>query len=95
MKNYPAGYKGDDMSSVNSMFGMNLDKASFIAKQTREAKDERPFIRCGCMKKVWLIHAYRCLYCGEWYCKECAEQHFGKTVAEYKVEKISQGDNNE
>ena len=26
------------MSEVNSMFGMNLDKASFIAKQTREAR---------------------------------------------------------
>lgn len=37
-------------------------------------------IRCGCNKKVRLIMAYRCLYCGVFYCKECAEEHFGMRV---------------
>jgi len=38
-------------------------------------------IRCGCNKLVKFIYMYRCLYCGVWYCKECAEQHFGYKVA--------------
>lgn len=27
-----------------------------------------------------VIEAYRCLYCGVFYCKECAEEHFGMRV---------------
>jgi|GEM_PF-3289080 hypothetical protein len=37
-------------------------------------------VRCGCNKMVRLIEAYRCLYCGVFYCKECAEEHFGMRV---------------
>jgi len=37
-------------------------------------------IRCGCNKMVRIIEAYRCLYCGVFYCKECAEEHFGMRV---------------
>ncbi len=44
-------------------------------------------IRCPCLKLVKLRHAYRCLYCGVFFCKECAEQHFGKTVEQYKKER--------
>ena len=34
-------------------------------------------IRCGCMKLLpwWMM--VRCLYCGVFYCPECAEEHFG------------------
>lgn len=34
-------------------------------------------IRCGCNKLVGWKFMYRCLYCGIWFCKDCAEQHFG------------------
>jgi hypothetical protein len=44
-------------------------------------------VRCPCLKLVRLRHAYRCLYCDIFFCKECAEQHFGKTVEEYKQER--------
>jgi hypothetical protein len=37
-------------------------------------------IRCGCHKLVGWLFMYRCLYCGIWYCKECAEEHFGMRV---------------
>lgn len=46
-------------------------------------------VRCPCLKNVLLKYAYRCLYCEIFYCKECAEQHFGKTVAEYRAELTS------
>ena len=39
-------------------------------------------IRCGCMKLVQWRYMYRCLYCGLWFCKECAEQHFGAKAPE-------------
>ena len=34
-------------------------------------------IRCGCNKLVSWKYMYRCLYCGIWYCADCAEVHFG------------------
>ena len=38
--------------------------------------------RCGRERSIMLMH--QCLYCKEWYCETCAEQHFGQTVAEYR-----------
>ena len=62
-------------------------KLHVVAKQTKQAMDKlRPFVRCECQQKLWMQNAYKCLYCGEWYCKPCAETHFGKTVAEYRAE---------
>ena len=40
-------------------------------------------IECVCGLKFRVDEMYRCLYCGEWFCTECAEAHFGKTRAEY------------
>jgi len=37
--------------------------------------------RCG--KVVSIEYAFRCLYCGFWFCQSCAEQHFGMTRAEH------------
>lgn len=58
------------------------DQIKFIKAQE---KDEVPVarmkIRCGCHKLVNYLYMYRCLYCGIWYCKECAEEHFGYKVA--------------
>ncbi len=43
-------------------------------------------IRCGCLRLVSWKYMHRCLYCSVFFCKECAEEHFGKTVAQYKTE---------
>lgn len=43
---------------------------------------------CGQVRAITL--AYRCLYCGAWFCMACAEVHFGKTVAEYDATKQAQ-----
>jgi len=62
-------------------------KLHVVAKQTKELMDDiRPFVRCGCLRKLWPHQAYKCLYCEEAFCKPCAEIHFGKTVAEYRAE---------
>lgn len=63
------------------------NKISFVGKQTKQMLDPvKSFVRCSCNKKLWPHHAFRCLYCGEWYCKKCAEKHFGKTVEQYRIE---------
>jgi len=54
---------------------------SMIKEQSKLGKAaDKTTVRCGCHKKVKLIYAYRCLYCSIWYCKECAEEHFGMKV---------------
>lgn len=44
-------------------------------------------ITCCCGQKRALELAFRCLYCGEWYCFNCAQLHFGVTVAEWEKER--------
>jgi len=38
-------------------------------------------VKCGCNKKVKVLYAHRCLYCGIYYCRDCAQEHFGYRVA--------------
>ena len=40
--------------------------------------------KCG--KKVRIQAAYKCLYCGFWFCATCAEVHFGKTREQHNKE---------
>jgi len=63
-----------------------LSKLTFVAKQTKEFMDKhRPFVRCGCLVKLAPHQAYKCLFCEEAFCKNCAEIHFGQTRAEYRA----------
>ena len=41
-------------------------------------------IRCVCLKLQSWKDMYKCLYCLVFYCRECAEQHFGRTVEQYR-----------
>ena len=66
-------------------------KAAFVAAQWKQAKGPQPDVTCGCGLKLPLRFAYRCLYCGQWYCQTCAEQHFGKTREQYNSEKVGAG----
>jgi len=38
---------------------------------------------CRCGNFLSSISSYKCLYCKEWFCTECAEEHFGVTVEEW------------
>lgn len=65
-------------------------KLEWMAKQLSLIHDQEKIgtpirhikIRCGCNKLVGWMYMYRCLYCGIWFCKDCAQLHFGKRVAE-------------
>lgn len=61
-------------------------KKQLLEKQWAEAVETRA-IHCGCGQVRALEMAFRCLYCGLWFCVPCAEAHFGKTVLEWKNEK--------
>lgn len=39
--------------------------------------------RCRCVAVVTVKDGFRCLYCGEWFCFNCAEEHFGLTVEDW------------
>lgn len=59
-----------------------------LKKQWDDAWKESA-IRCAkCDLPRHLMLAFRCLYCGLWFCGNCAEQHFGKTFAEYRSDTL-------
>lgn len=39
--------------------------------------------RTSCGKIIEIHKAYKCLYCEFYFCKDCAEKHFGKTREQY------------
>ena len=56
--------------------------ADHLSKQWLDAVTNHT-ITCACGQLRALELAYRCLYCGQFLCSSCAEQHFGKTIAEH------------
>jgi hypothetical protein len=60
----------------------------FIADQTAiGVPSQHLCIRCPCLRKVQWGQMYKCLYCEMWLCRKCAEEHFGKTVEQYKADR--------
>jgi len=60
----------------------NEDKRKVLRDQWSEAT-ERGSVHCTCGLQRALPLAFRCLYCGQWFCGRCAEQHFGQTIHEW------------
>lgn len=63
--------------------------AEFVAKQWQESKGPNPQVTCECGLTMPLRFAYRCLYCGAFFCQRCAETHFGKTREQYNLERAA------
>jgi hypothetical protein len=61
-------------------------KATVVRAQVKEIK-ATGCITCGCGHNVPLRFMYKCLYCGEYHCKPCAEVHFGQTIKERNKER--------
>lgn len=59
------------------------EKADFVMDQIRGLRNDPPHLRCFCGLKMYLLSAFKCLYCGEYYCQPCAEKHFGQTRKEW------------
>ena len=62
------------------------EKAAFVMGQIRTMREDPPHCRCYCGMEIYIPLVFKCLYCGEYYCQPCAEEHFGKTRAEWAKE---------
>lgn len=58
-------------------------KAQALSDQWHMAANHEVINCASCGRRRGLIMAYKCLYCGLWYCFACAEFHFGQTVSDY------------
>ena len=62
------------------------NKREFVTKQLQELIRQdcnNILVSCECDKKIPIHLAFRCLYCGQYYCQKCAEEHFGKSREDY------------
>lgn len=58
-----------------------------VADQTFELlNNDKSSVTCICGETIALFYAYRCLYCESLFCRNCAEEHFGQTVEDYRKE---------
>lgn len=65
-----------------------LDQESEITKQSLAGVVPLLVtITCPCGRERGWTLMYKCLYCDTYFCRECAEEHFGKSVAEYQAKK--------
>lgn len=65
---------------------VDMEKRELVRKQTMQAMGTSS-VNCSCEIKLPLWLAFRCLYCGGYFCQKCAEKHFGKTRSQYLAEK--------
>jgi len=64
----------------------DIQKLETVKKQNIEILTDG-IITCECGKRCDIRFFYKCLYCRQYYCFRCAEEHFGQTVHEYKLTK--------
>lgn len=65
------------------------EKINFMSFQLKMIKEQvglgiaadKTTVKCGCQKKIKVLYSHRCLYCGIYYCRECAQEHFGYRIA--------------
>ena len=50
-------------------------KRAVVARQGREVLNTLK-VTCACGRTVGILMAFRCFYCGEWFCIPCAREHF-------------------
>lgn len=62
-----------------------LRKREHLRAQLQCVKVGSPLV-CSCRQVIRLERAYKCLYCGLWFCVTCAEIHFGQTRSAYRLE---------
>jgi len=57
------------------------ENRDLLTRQIRDVKNGH--VDCCCGVALAVHDTFRCLYCGMWFCKTCAEEHFGCTVKEW------------
>ena len=70
------------MSLDDYLVGASELKAARLCNQWMTACSDGEILCCCGLRRA-LTSAFRCLYCGEFYCVNCAEKHFGQTRKEW------------
>ncbi len=52
------------------------EKAHRVVEQRKQVKGPTPLVTCGCGFMLPLRFTYKCLFCSEWFCHDCAKVHF-------------------
>lgn len=56
----------------------------FARRQIDQVLDLKP-ITCACCEKDHpILHVYRCYFCGLYFCRLCAKEHFGHHSGEVR-----------
>lgn len=74
-------YQGPDVSPEEREAKLKLVHGQTMEIVRHKHGADLPLITCpGCLRKLKIMWLYRCLYCSLYFCKECAEHHFGASV---------------
>jgi len=88
----------DGYSMVMGRYAEQCRQVGKIISNASKVDDLNNFVRCQgtqpsrpdglgheeCRHVMPIDRAYKCLYCGFWFCTTCAEKHFGKTREEHR-----------
>ncbi len=58
---------------------MNSEHLKQCYNQLSSAIKSQP-VECQCKRKIPSWKMYRCFYCGKFFCRKCAKDHFEQTV---------------
>lgn len=64
-----------DVEAVHS--GERIPVLRTIGKQSKELNGIERSVTCPCGSRRNVRSLFQCLYCEVWFCRECAEDHFG------------------
>jgi hypothetical protein len=53
-------------------------------RQKRKVENLTIKLVCKCGQRFPIGYMHKCLYCEEWLCETCGEEHFGETREAYK-----------
>ena len=53
------------------------ENLKWAANGYRQANINKKITCRGCLRDFRLVHLYRCFFCGSYFCKACAANHFG------------------
>ena len=67
------------------LYRTEQETRKLMRRQFDQAKGNA--VSCECGMTMPLRFAYRCLYCGVFFCQACAEIHFGKSRKQYNKER--------
>lgn len=71
------------MSDLQIYLEVANDKKAKLLRQQYKDAAENGVVICPCGLRRAIVMAFRCLYCGIYFCVNCAERHFGKTRREW------------